>query len=542
MAYQRDSVLFFPPMPRSYKKHIAFQVIGAAVVIFVWYNLNGGFIPKFMLPRMPYFSFGSEIGCLVSFNVESDASRIQWARAVNSKKSVTDTMTNPAVHMVGGDIILRGHGTKFQTLEPVMARPPQTDSDITFKEWLEVAATGSKGIKIHLHSMESVEISLQILKEFNEQKPIKFPVWVHADVLQGPHGGKPVIDFERFFKTLMRLFPKCTLSLGWTTGTHTDLSQSAYTWDMVWDMLNLIQAHEEELTDHLIVFQARLSLIHNSVPQLKWLADNTHHSSVMVWHEDGDITPNEDVMYTAYRFPPHLIYYDLNHERLQRLLSEYRHRSSEKVHELVLRRDEVMFKPQGWLKMGFHRQKNSILASTEAIILVNPIVHIVSKSKYLPTSEVYIQGRVTFFNRKHREIDSHRTGLNIYVRPTEYTMFDSIVGIRCFIGAGGELEVTGSNLPSKIPSFRKTARMTPTHANCYRFRITDERTHLSFAVKALHDCTMLESVEPDEELVAILSVELPKGLEGDKQHPFILRMEDNNREGLIDELSIKHKV
>ncbi|KAK3735898.1 hypothetical protein RRG08_041084 [Elysia crispata] len=541
MAYQRDSALFFPPLPRSYKKHIVFQIIGAAVVIFVWYNLNGGFLPKFLVPRMPYFNFGPEIGCLVFFNVDNDASKIQWARAANDKKSVTDAISNPAIHMIGGDIVLRGHGTKSQSLEPVMARPPKIDSDITFKEWLELVGTGNKGIKIHLHSMESVEISLQILKEFHEQKPIKSPVWIHADVLQGPHGDKPVIDFERFYKTLMRLFPKCTLSLGWTTGTHTDLSQSSYSWEMVWDMLDLVQSHEEEISDHLLVFQARLSLIHNSVPQLKWLKDNTQHSSIMIWHEDGDISANEDVMYTAYRFPPDLIYYDLNHERLQRLLSQYRHMSREKVHELVLRRDEVMFKPQGWLKMGFHRQKNSILASTEAIILVNPIVHIVSKSKYLPTPEIYIQGRVTFFNRKNREAEAHHTGLNIYVRPTEYTMFDKIVGIRCFIGAGGELEVTGSNLPSKIPSFRKTARMTPSFSNCYRFRITDERTHLSFAVKALHHCTVLESVEPDEELVALLHVELPKGLEGEKQHPFILRMEDNNREGLIDELSIKHK-
>lgn len=34
---------------------------------------------------------------------------------------------------------------------------------------------------------------------------------------------------------------RCTLSLGWTSGTHTDLSQTSYTWDMVWDMLELVQ-------------------------------------------------------------------------------------------------------------------------------------------------------------------------------------------------------------------------------------------------------------------------------------------------------------
>ena len=43
MAYQRDSVLFFPPnVPRTYKKYIAFQIIAATLVIFLWYRVNGG--------------------------------------------------------------------------------------------------------------------------------------------------------------------------------------------------------------------------------------------------------------------------------------------------------------------------------------------------------------------------------------------------------------------------------------------------------------------------------------------------------------------
>jgi hypothetical protein len=67
------------------------------------------------------------------------------------------------------------------------------------------------------------------------------------------------------------------------------------------------------------------------------------------------------------------------------------------VNGLVLRRDEVVFHPKAWVKMGFYIQKDSILPSTEALILTNPIVYIVTKSKYRPTSEIYIQVSIIMY-------------------------------------------------------------------------------------------------------------------------------------------------
>uniref|UniRef100_A0A2C9LP21 Uncharacterized protein n=1 Tax=Biomphalaria glabrata TaxID=6526 RepID=A0A2C9LP21_BIOGL len=529
----------FPPIPRHFKKCLLAQIVGGTLVLYIYYTLNGGFIPKFLVPRLPYFNVGPDIGCLLFFDVDNDASKIRWERQANSRQAVKDAMNNEKVHMISGDIILKGQGTKSQALIPVMAKPPETTSDITLKEWLQEVRFGKKGIRLHIHSPEALDISLQVLNDFNKQNPMKFPVWIHADVLQGPHGEEPIIDIQRFVRTQQRLFPKCTLSFGWTTGTHTDLSQSAYTWESVWDMLNLVQ--EFDFQDQLIVFQARLSLVHNSIPQLKWLCDNVKSSSLMIWHEDGDIVVSEDVMYVSYRFPPQGVYFDLNHDRFQLLLDQYRHFSRDKVSHHVLMRDERVFKPDGWWKMGFHRQKNSVLASTEGIILATPIVYLTSKSKYMPTSEIYIQGRITFFNRDNRESESHVTGLNIYVRPTEYERFDNIVGIRCFIGVGGEIEVTGSNLPDNIENFRKAARVTPTHTNCYRFKIVDDRTQIFFWITSLHDCTTLESVAEPESSTPLLTVPIPNSLFSKELRPFILKMEDVKRQVLIDELSIKHK-
>lgn len=52
-----------------------------------------GFVPKFMIPRLPYFKFGPEIGCLVYFDVESDASKIRWARATNNMQAVKQAVS-----------------------------------------------------------------------------------------------------------------------------------------------------------------------------------------------------------------------------------------------------------------------------------------------------------------------------------------------------------------------------------------------------------------------------------------------------------------
>lgn len=46
--------------------------------------------------------------------------------------------------MIEADIIMRGSDPK----EPIMAHPPDTDSDITLKEWLEGVKAHNKGIKL----------------------------------------------------------------------------------------------------------------------------------------------------------------------------------------------------------------------------------------------------------------------------------------------------------------------------------------------------------------------------------------------------------
>jgi len=67
--------------------------------------------------------------------------------------------------MIEGDVLLRGQGTDDQQLIPIMAHPPQTDSDITLYEWLQLATNAHKGIKLDFKSIESVDLALQIVEQ-----------------------------------------------------------------------------------------------------------------------------------------------------------------------------------------------------------------------------------------------------------------------------------------------------------------------------------------------------------------------------------------
>ncbi|XP_037536684.1 protein FAM151B [Nematolebias whitei] len=142
---------------------------------------------------------------------KQDAAEIRWSHAVNNRRALTEALTG-RTHMIEADVILRGHDPK----EPVMAHPPDNDSDITLNEWLQEVKVYNKGIKLDFKSLEAVSPSLVLLKDvLAELSP---PVWINADILCGPGGKAKPLDSEAFLFAVMTLPAHITLSLGWTTG------------------------------------------------------------------------------------------------------------------------------------------------------------------------------------------------------------------------------------------------------------------------------------------------------------------------------------
>ena len=78
--------------------------------------------------------------------------------------------------MIEGDIGLRGMNTANRQMVAVMAQPPETDSDITFDEWLDAIKGSHKGIKLDFMHIESVELALQKLK--SSQKEVGYLIFL----------------------------------------------------------------------------------------------------------------------------------------------------------------------------------------------------------------------------------------------------------------------------------------------------------------------------------------------------------------------------
>uniref|UniRef100_A0A3B3TZG7 Family with sequence similarity 151 member B n=1 Tax=Poecilia latipinna TaxID=48699 RepID=A0A3B3TZG7_9TELE len=179
-----------------------------------------------------YFTFSRFVCCIIQTEVDisagtmwdttlqyfrsrslltgSDAVQLKWSHAVNSRNALAQALS-PS-HMIEADVIMRAH----DPMEPIMAHPPDTDSDITLKEWLEKVKMNSKGIKLDFKSLEAVSPSLALLEDLLAE-PDR-PLWINADVLSGPNGWTAPVDFQAFLSLVSGLPAQTVLSLGWTTG------------------------------------------------------------------------------------------------------------------------------------------------------------------------------------------------------------------------------------------------------------------------------------------------------------------------------------
>ncbi|XP_053887575.1 protein FAM151B isoform X1 [Malaclemys terrapin pileata] len=141
-----------------------------------------------------------------------DGAEIIWYHAANNKSQMKEAIQS-AAHMVEADILLCGEEGNG---EPIMAHPPETNSDNTLQAWLNEIVNTKKGIKLDFKSLAAVKPSMMLLEGIKLH--LRRPVWINADILPGPNGSNTVVDAKRFLDTVTSFCPDVTLSLGWTTG------------------------------------------------------------------------------------------------------------------------------------------------------------------------------------------------------------------------------------------------------------------------------------------------------------------------------------
>ncbi|XP_036069393.1 protein FAM151B isoform X2 [Oryzias melastigma] len=202
--------------------------------------------------------------------------------------------------MIEADVILRGRDPR----EPVMAHPPDTDSDVTLSEWLHEVKEHRKGIKLDFKSLEALAPSLALLEPVLSEKAR--PVWINADILTGPGGRATPIKAESFLSATADLPPHAVLSLGWTTGWTAGAENPGYSWDMVQEMERICRDLQ-----HAVTFPVRAALLGQSLPQLCWLLQQSDRFSLTVWTSTQDQFSLQDLQSYRSRLHVSKIYIDL---------------------------------------------------------------------------------------------------------------------------------------------------------------------------------------------------------------------------------------
>ncbi|XP_077860433.1 protein FAM151B isoform X3 [Macaca mulatta] len=190
-----------------------------------------------------------------------DGAEITWYHAANHKAQMNEALKSTA-HMIEADVLLPSDGSEHS--QPIMAHPPETNSDNTLQEWLTEVTKSNKGIKLDFKSLAAVEPSMMLLE--NVKRHLKRPVWINADILPGPNGNSKVIDAKPFLDTVTFFFPDVTFSLGWTTGWHPEKVNEGYSWTMVKEMEYICNELSQPVT-----FPVRAALVRQSCSQLLWL-------------------------------------------------------------------------------------------------------------------------------------------------------------------------------------------------------------------------------------------------------------------------------
>ncbi|NXT92963.1 F151B protein, partial [Anhinga rufa] len=168
---------------------------------------------------------------------------------------------------------------------PIMAHPPETDSDNTLQEWLKEIVNTDKGIKLDFKSLEAVRPSMELLEHVKQH--LRRPVWINADILPGPNGDNAVLDPQGI------LFNQMVFTVG-------------YDWMMVKEMAQICNALSQPVT-----FPVRAALVRQSIRELYWLIQQSERYSLTVWTGKEDVYSVEDLLYIRENFDKSRVYYDI---------------------------------------------------------------------------------------------------------------------------------------------------------------------------------------------------------------------------------------
>uniref|UniRef100_A0A1Q3FN09 Putative dhfr-coamplified protein n=1 Tax=Culex tarsalis TaxID=7177 RepID=A0A1Q3FN09_CULTA len=254
---------------------------------------------------------------------------LTWAHAVNNKNYL-DKVLNGNTNFIEADILIGNleNGNPRDQI-PVMAHPPATQSNLSLTEFLakclqfnqQVEKTQVKGIKLDFKSIEALEKSTDLIKQF--YNTVKYPTWINADILAGPVNNTSTtpVDPDRFFNCTKRLGP-VILSIGWTTKWDQHSTEGLYSETDIQRMIYTIKSNEIDKLGTPITFPIRAGIAANSLKELSQLFEKlktTNEITFTIWSSVDDAVDVQKLRNFVYAIGTDRIYIDVPDELKTRL-------------------------------------------------------------------------------------------------------------------------------------------------------------------------------------------------------------------------------
>ncbi|XP_072037759.1 protein FAM151A-like [Amphiura filiformis] len=236
-----------------------------------------------------------------------DGLNITWGHALNNKAQFEQALKGD-VMMLETDIMVRGYGTSNPTNIPIHAHPPDSDSDLTVKEAIDLfMQVTNKGIKLDFKCIEALEPTLQIL----QQRKICAPILLNADIVNGPESFSTPVDPTRFIDTCNRYFPSAIMSLGFTTAWDCT-PDASYTWEIITNLLYKVHRLPQHVT-----FPIRAVYLSTSWKRFLCVLGMKPSFSITVWSSPRDNVDMSGVVALRKYGGKDRVYVDLQDETMQ---------------------------------------------------------------------------------------------------------------------------------------------------------------------------------------------------------------------------------
>ncbi|KAL1506682.1 hypothetical protein ABEB36_006002 [Hypothenemus hampei] len=194
--------------------------------------------------------------------------------------------------MIEGDVVFGTLTSDTKTKLPIMAHPPNDTSDLSLADFLaqvlkydtnENYNATYKGVKLDFKSIEALTsyLAFSNIKTYTDA----FPIWINADIFNGPDNGVATVDAKAFF-TAVKSVANTSLSLGWATGYNTtNPNITAYDSDQTKQMSDAITENDVSVP---ITFAVRAVYAAESIESLTGLLKIHDNSTLTIWSSDGD--------------------------------------------------------------------------------------------------------------------------------------------------------------------------------------------------------------------------------------------------------------